>query len=130
MKRYTTRRTVEPEDLDALQHVNNVRYLQWVQEVAQAHWESVALPEWNQHYFWVVRSHHIEYFRSALLGDALVVETYVKEARGPFSVRYVEVRMAESGEKVAACTTQWCLLDANTQRPVRIPEAIQACFAS
>ena len=29
---------VEPGDIDALGHVNNVTYLRWVQDVAVAHW--------------------------------------------------------------------------------------------
>ena len=27
--------------LDELQHVNNVQYLQWVQDIAGAHWQSL-----------------------------------------------------------------------------------------
>ncbi|MDO9039698.1 MAG: thioesterase, partial [Lutibacter sp.] len=29
---------VKQNDLDALNHVNNVTYLQWVQNVAEKHW--------------------------------------------------------------------------------------------
>ena len=30
--------TVISDDLDDLLHVNNVRYVQWVQDIAKAHW--------------------------------------------------------------------------------------------
>ena len=33
---------IEPSDIDQLGHVNNVTYLRWVQDVAVAHWQSVA----------------------------------------------------------------------------------------
>jgi len=33
---------VTKEDLDELQHVNNVRYVQWIQDIAKAHWENVS----------------------------------------------------------------------------------------
>jgi len=36
---HTLRFRVEPSDVDELQHVNNLVYLRWVQEVALAHSE-------------------------------------------------------------------------------------------
>ena len=33
---------VHASDIDELGHVNNVTYLRWIQEVAIAHWESIA----------------------------------------------------------------------------------------
>jgi acyl-CoA thioester hydrolase len=39
---------VTQADLDELRHVNNVRYLQWVQDVAEAHWLLKAAPEWKE----------------------------------------------------------------------------------
>ena len=36
---------VREEDIDGLGHVNNVVYLSWIQDVAKAHWLSVASPE-------------------------------------------------------------------------------------
>jgi acyl-CoA thioester hydrolase len=44
---------VKQADLDELNHVNNVVYLQWVQDVAAAHWRSLASPEILDKYFWV-----------------------------------------------------------------------------
>jgi len=128
LKRYVKNITVRAEDLDALQHVNNVRYLEWVQEVSREHWSELTNPEWDARYFWVVRSHHIEYLRSAVAGDALRLVTFVPEISGPLSRRVVEISQAPSGELVARCETRWCLIDTVTRRPSRIPEAIQACF--
>ena len=33
---------VQSTDIDALGHVNNVVYLRWMQEAAEAHWETAA----------------------------------------------------------------------------------------
>ncbi|MDO7599401.1 MAG: thioesterase, partial [Flavobacteriaceae bacterium] len=41
MKKYTQEVTVTESHLDQLQHVNNVQYLQWVQDIAGAHWQSL-----------------------------------------------------------------------------------------
>ena len=30
---------VSAQDLDDLQHVNNVRYLEWIQDISKEHWQ-------------------------------------------------------------------------------------------
>ena len=119
---------VGPGDLDALNHVNNVRYLEWVQEISGEHWELQAKTEWKERYFWVVRSHRIEYVKSAVSGDQLELETFVKDSRGPLSERVVAIRHSETGNTITKCHTLWCLLDRRTERPVRIPEDIRKRF--
>ncbi len=94
MKRYVKHITVGAADLDALQHVNNVRYLDWVQEISREHWSELTRPEWEARYFWVVRSHHIEYLRAAVAGDHLTLTTYVPKVSGPLSHRVVEICQA------------------------------------
>ena len=128
MKRFEKRLIVTPDDLDDLQHVNNVRYLEWVQEISREHWKELSEPLWDSSYYWVVRSHHIEYFRAAQLGDALLLTTFVPDVTGPLSRRIVEISRAHGGVLLARCETQWCLIDAVSNRPCRIPEPIQRCF--
>lgn len=115
-------------DLDALEHVNNVRYLEWVQEVSKEHWGQLSQSDWDRRYLWVVRSHAITYFQPALLGQTLLLTTYVPEAKGPVSRRKVDMVLEGSGQKVAECLTEWVLLDATTGRPTRIPEAVRKVF--
>lgn len=50
---------VTKNHLDELNHVNNVQYLQWIQDVAQRHWESKATELWLQKYAWVALNHFI-----------------------------------------------------------------------
>src|SRR5262245_62246360 len=59
------------EAIDELGHVNNAVWVQWIQEVALAHWYSVAAPEHQDDYIWVVVRHEIEYLRAAFEGEAL-----------------------------------------------------------
>lgn len=128
MKVYQTSRVVTLADLDDLQHVNNVRYLEWVQEISRAHWQQLTKPEWDGRFLWVVRSHHITYHQPALLGQSLLLTTYVPEARGPISRRKVDMELENSGSRVAQCLTEWVLLDAASGRPVRIPAEILEVF--
>lgn len=120
--------TVSKDDLDELHHVNNVRYVQWVQDVAKAHWFSKATSHMLEHYFWVVVSHHIEYKQSAVLHDNILLKTYVPHADGVTSTRIVEMYLKDSGKLLVKAETKWCFMDANTKRPTRIPQEIAILF--
>ena len=124
MKSFTMTRVVEPSDLDALQHMNNVRYLEWVQDISRDHWKSLRIENESTKYLWVVRSHDITYFASALLGDTLEVETFVREMKGPISTRIVRFRKSGSDSLLAECKTEWVLLGRRSMRPMRIPADI------
>lgn len=123
--------TVEQQHLDEMNHVNNVQYLQWVQDVAKAHWEHAAKPEWLATYAWFAVDHFIEYKKPAFLGEALIIKTHVKAFTGVKSHRLVRIYKAENRELVAQASTNWCMVNKATQRPARIPqEMIEAYFES
>ena len=42
MNRFAKTFTALPEHIDELGHVNNAVWLQWVQDIATAHWSAVA----------------------------------------------------------------------------------------
>ncbi|HNV30640.1 MAG TPA: thioesterase, partial [Cyclobacteriaceae bacterium] len=50
---------VQSTEIDDMAHVNNVVYVRWIQEVATAHWNSLAKAEVQQKYLWVVLRHEI-----------------------------------------------------------------------
>ena len=119
---------VQPDDLDAMNHVNNVRYLQWVQDVAEAHWEKVGKPEMLEKYAWVVLNHFIEYKKPAVLGDELLIQTHVHENSGPKSQRLVRIYRAKDDVLLAQASTWWCLLDAKSMRPTRVTQELIDTF--
>ncbi len=119
---------VTSADLDELQHVNNVRYVHWIQEIARDHWLSVAPPELINTAVWVVRRHEIEYKAPALLGETIRVRTFIADTRGPLSTRVVEMFHHENNSLVLGSKTTWCLLDAATLRPMRISDEISNLF--
>ena len=120
---------VEESHLDELQHVNNVQYLQWVQDIAGAHWQHLIRDNPTEFGLWVVRSHHIEYKRQAKLSDRLRVITHVELTEGFLSERRVRFFLEDSNTLVAQCSTQWCYLDPTSQKLLRIPEEVHAIFA-
>jgi len=119
---------VVQDDLDEMQHVNNVRYLQWVQDIAKAHWIALTTPFLQETYAWVVLSHQIEYKAAAVLDDILTLKTFVISSKGVSSVRVVEITHKNSGKLIAKATTKWCLLNSKTKKPVRIPSEIFSFF--
>jgi acyl-CoA thioester hydrolase len=120
-KRFVHPIVVAPEDIDDLGHVNNVVYVKWVQEVAAAHWQSVASAQLIQKYSWVVLRHEIDYRNPAFTGDVVSGETWVGEHNGARFERYVKLSLEADKKVLAEAKTIWCMLDAQTLRPQRIP---------
>lgn len=119
--------TVSPLHIDNLNHVNNVVYLQWVQDVASAHWNALASAEMQKKYSWVVLKHEIEYLAPAFLGETILVRTWVEKSEGVRSERHVEF-YNQSDKMIVRARTSWCLLDSGTFRPMRIGEDILKVF--
>lgn len=120
--------TVSAQDIDTLNHVNNVVYLQWVQDVASAHWTTIASDELKKKYSWVALRHEIDYRNPAYLGDELLVKTWVSSCEGVRSIRHVKFYHINSGKLVVETITTWCLLDAQSMRPKRIESDIVSVF--
>lgn len=112
--------TILPIDIDEQGHVNNISYLKWVQEVAIAHWTSVATKEMNEQYMWVVSRHEIDYLKQAFINNKLVAKTWVIEPDGAKSFRHVDIYDVETNTVIAKIKTTWYLLDFKTKRPRRI----------
>lgn len=120
--------TVSKDDLDGLNHVNNVRYVQWVQDVAEQHWNSKATQDILEHFYWVMISHHIQYKGQAILGDELLLKTYVTKSEGVTSTRMVEIHNKNSGKLLTTSETNWCFMSKASNRPTRIPQEIIELF--
>ena len=57
MQIYEQELTVTQQDIDVRHHVNNVRYVEWVQDMAQAQWDIKSSEAIRQQYYWVMISH-------------------------------------------------------------------------
>ena len=120
--------TVAKTDLDQLNHVNNVRYVQWVQDIAEAHWLKNASQQILDSYYWVLVKHTIDYKGQAFLGDAILIKTYVESSEGVSSIRKVEMHNQSSNKPIIISETKWCLIDKKTNRPSRISSEIAEMF--
>jgi acyl-CoA thioester hydrolase len=120
--------TVEGGDLDDLNHVNNVVYLRWVQDIATAHWTSIAPREALDSIAWVARRHEIDYLSAAVLGDELVIRTWVGVAEGLTFERLTEIRHID-GRVIAKARTLWVPIDGRTGRPRRVSDEVRLLFS-
>jgi acyl-CoA thioester hydrolase len=121
---------VLPEDIDAQDHVNNTVYLRWVQDAATAHWQALASPEAQASIGWVVVRHEIEYKAPACLGDEIVLRTWVGKATRITFERFTEIRRRIDGQLLSKARTLWCPVNAQTNRPMRVPAEVRAQFST
>lgn len=121
---------VDPEDVDALGHVNNVTYVRWVQDVAVAHWRSAATVADQEKLFWVVLRHEIDYKQPALPGDRVVARTWVGTASKLRFERHTEFLRERDGVLLARARTLWCPMDRTTGRPAGVSAEVRARFST
>ncbi len=120
--------TAMPEHIDQLGHVNNAVWVQWMEQIAVAHWEAVAEAAHKDAYFWVVTRHEIDYLRPALEGDRITARTWVPDPpKGARSDRNVELS-GNDGRLCVRARTSWAMIDKASGRPVRVPAEVIAPF--
>lgn len=118
-------------DIDELDHVSNLVYVRWVQEVAMGH--SVAVG-WDHPQYrdlgavFVVRRHEIDYVVPVLEGEEVELVTWVGWWKGVSSERRTLLRRVRDGVVVARAATLWAFIDFASGRPRRIPDEIKAAF--
>jgi acyl-CoA thioester hydrolase len=120
--------TVTQDDLDELNHVNNVRYVQWAQDIAKEHWTQNTSEEIRKDFFWILLKHHIEYKSPAILNDVVKLKTYVIKAEGVTSTRIVEMYHNSTQKLLVKSETHWCLMSSKTLKPTRINSEIANLF--
>jgi acyl-CoA thioester hydrolase len=110
--------------------VNNVAYVQWMQDAAVQHSAATGCTRMTEAVgaTWVARTHRIEYLSPAFAGDVLTVLTWVADLRKVRSLRrYKFVRVADQ-KILAQGETEWVFVEASTGRPRGIPKEIADLF--
>ncbi|HEX6661075.1 MAG TPA: acyl-CoA thioesterase [Sphingomicrobium sp.] len=120
--------TAAPEHIDELGHVNNAVWVQWMEQVAVAHWRSVADAAHQDDFIWVVVRHEIDYLRAVVEGERIIARTWVGEApKGARFDRLMEF-LGEDGKPRVRARTQWAIIDKAAGRPIRVPAEVVAPF--
>jgi acyl-CoA thioester hydrolase len=121
---------IPPDAIDGHGHVNNVRFVQWMQDIAIAHAAHTGATAAARAAggTWFVRSHHIDYLGQAFEQDRLVVQTWVVDIRRARSRRRFRFLRAADRTVLARAETEWAFIDTTTGRPRAIPSEVAACF--
>lgn len=127
-ERFSQNIIIKPEDIDQLGHVNNIVYLKWVQDVAIAHWSTLAHKDIQEKYFWVVVRHEIDYLSSAYLNSQLQAVTWIGGYSGAKSDRFVTIVDIATNKTIASVKTTWCMINAVNHRPARIESDVADLF--
>jgi acyl-CoA thioester hydrolase len=122
--------SVSPQDIDLFDHVNNVVYVRWVQEVSTAHWYSAATETQKETIGWIVVRHEIDYMNSARLGDAIVARTWVGTARKNIFERHAEFIRVRDQKVLARARSLWYPIDLRSRRPTRVGKDIYERFSA
>ncbi|WP_445432487.1 acyl-CoA thioesterase [Chryseobacterium indoltheticum] len=111
---------ITEEYIDLNNHVNNVQYVKWVEEIAAEHWDSVKHKLDFQDDIWMLLDHHIQYKKQVYLGDIITIKTYPKSPEGIRQPRKVEFYCNDV--LVVDSLTLWVFIDKNTQKIKRLDE--------
>ena len=121
---------VTAPDIDGQNHVNNTVYLRWVQEVAIAHWQSLAPADAREKIGWVVLRHEIDYRAASNLGDEILLRTWVGKASGIRFERFTEMLRVSDRLPIAQARTLWVPIDSQSGKPTRVSAEVRACFST
>ena len=103
-------------------------WLEWVEDIASAHWEAVAAPDLIARYVWFVTRHEIDYRGYIAQVDTVTARTYFPgPPQGARFVRCVDVADA-AGSKLVSGRSTWAMIDRASGRPMRITPEVSGPF--
>ena len=119
-------------DIDAYDHVNNSVYLSWLDRAAWSHSATLGL---NLQGCVTMRrgmaAHRteIDYLRAALLGERVLVGTWIVNTDSKLRVeRRFQVRREPDGETLARARIEYVCINLDSGRAVRMPDSFRKAY--
>jgi acyl-CoA thioester hydrolase len=126
---YTKIIQITENSIDENGHVNNVAYVQWMQDIAVEHYSSIGGVEaQGPDSTWVVREHKIEYLLPAFEGEQIEIRTWVENIRRVRSLRKYEFTRKTDGKTLVKGETDWVFVDVKTGSPRAVPAEVTNVF--
>ncbi len=121
--------TIPGDVIDENGHVNNVVYVQWMQDIAVEHYAAIGgIEAQGDGATWFVREHRIEYLLPAFAGEEIEIRTWVENIRRVRSLRKYEFVRKSDGKVLVKGETDWVFVDTKTGAPRAIPEKVSKIF--
>ena len=123
--------TVPAEAIDENKHVNNVVYVQWMQDAAVLHSNAQGCTREAYERLrgtWVVRTHKIDYLRPTFAGDRIQMLTWISNLRRSSSLRKYKFLRESDQAVLAQAETDWVYVNMETGRPCAIHDEVKDAF--
>jgi acyl-CoA thioester hydrolase len=129
---FTGTHQVLPEEIDEYEHVNNTVYLQWLDAIAWAHSAKLGLSLEQclaLRRGMAVRHTRVDYLDAALLGDSLLIATWLVACDGRLRcTRRFEILRIADGKRMLDAEIDYFCMNLDTGKPVRFPREFVACY--
>lgn len=114
--------------LDVYQHVNNARYLEFLEEARWQWLEEAGAFTWlqEQKLAFVVVNININYRRPAVLGDVLAIYSEITQLNGKSGIITQRVMLEGSETLVADAALTFVCIDLRTQKAVALESELRA----
>src|SRR5688572_28828451 len=115
--------------IDENGHVNNVAYVQWMQDIAVEHYASIGgIEAQGNDSTWVVREHKVKYLLPAFVEEEIEIRTWVENIKRVQSLRKYEFVRKSDGKVLVIGETDWVFVDTKTGMPKAVPEEVIKVF--
>lgn len=123
---------MQPEDIDAYEHVNNAVYLTWLDRAAWSHSAALGVPLERcvaLRRGMAAQRIEIEYLRAAVRDDVVQAATWIVSTDGRLRVeRRFQVRRIADGETLARARIDYVCINLESGRAVRMPEIFARAY--
>ena len=125
---------VQPEDLDAYEHVNNAVYLTWLDRAAWSHSAALGVP--LEHCLALRRGMaaqriEIDYLRAAMKGDVVQAATWIVSADGRLRAeRRFQIRRVADGQTLARARVDYVCINLDSGRAARMPQLFARAYVA
>lgn len=122
---YTYKVIVDSNSIDENNHVNNVKYLEWMQDAAMKHTVDSGVYEKtiDSIHKWFTKKNIIEYEGQSFLGDKLEIITWLSEIKNTSAVRkyiiYNARKIIATGESI------FIYFSLKEMKPIPIPNIVE-----
>lgn len=108
--------------IDVYQHVNNARYLEFLEEARWDGLENTDSFQWMsaRNIAFVVVNININYRRPAVLGDLLTITSHIQQLNGKSGVLSQAVTLEPEGEVVADAQITFVCIELKTQKALAL----------
>ncbi len=119
-------------DIDAYDHVNNSVYLSWLDRAAWSHSANLGLDLQQcvtMRRGMAAHRTQIDYLRAAVLGDRVLVGTWIVNTDSKLRVeRRFQVRREADGETLARARIDYVCINLDVGRAIRMPDSFRKAY--